>query len=331
MKEKFCWGIIGCGRIAPKFFQALENTGEGHVVAAASRSLRRARKLQEKLGVERIYDSYAEMLDREKLEAVYIATTHNFHAENTKLCLEHGLPVLVEKSFTRNLREANELIALARQKNLFLMQALWTLFNPASVKVCELLRAGAIGELKHLRADFCVRMPRLSWKMMPWNRMYNPWLSGGALLDLGVYLIAFSDMVFGRPPVRISGGSAEKAITGVDKTFQCNLDYGRGRWAELRASFVEGRPRDAVITGTKGALRVPHFSGTDRIVLTRPGCAPETIECGPPGFEHEIREMHRCLREGQIESPVMPLDETLEIMRTMDALRVQWGLKYPGE
>ena len=329
MTNKIRWGIIGCGLIAPKFFQALENTGEGYVVAAASKSLRRAKRLQKKLGISQVYGSYEEMLAGEQLDAVYIANTHAEHAASAKLCLERGLPVLVEKAFTRNAKEAAELIALARQKKLFCMEAMWTRFNPATVKLRELIRAGAIGEVTHLKAAFCVRMG-LSLKTMPWNRMYSPRLAGGALLDIGVYPIAYARMIFGAPPVRITG-SAKIAWTGVDKTSEYHFEYSCGRRAELIASFVEQRPRDAVITGTNGIIRVPHFPGAEWLVITRSGHAPETIKCEAPGFEHEIREVHRCLREGLIESPVMPPDETLETMRTMDTLRAQWGMKYSGE
>jgi predicted dehydrogenase len=329
MSEQFKWGIIGCGLIAPKFFQALENTGEGRVVAAASKSLRRAHKLQKKLGIEQVYGSYAEMLEREKLDAVYIANTHAEHYASAKLCIEHNLPMLIEKAFTRNEAEAEELIDLAAQQNLFMMEAMWTRFNPATIKLRELLAAGEIGDVNRLKADFCVKMP-LCIKTMPWNRMYNPHLAGGALLDVGIYTLAYSHMIFGRRPERVSG-SAKMAWTGVDKTSEYHLDYGQGIRADLASSFVEERPRDAIITGSRGIIKVPHFPGADRLTITRPGRAPETIECEPNGFEYEIREVHRCLREGLIESPLMPLAETLDIMRTADSLRALWGFNYPGE
>ena len=325
----FKWGIIGCGLIAPKFFQCLENTGEGHVAAAASKSMRRAKRLQQKLGIEKAYGSYAEMLEREPLDAVYIANTHAEHYESAKLCFEHNLPVLVEKAFTRNEAEAEELIDIAGMHKLLLMEAMWTRFNPATIRVRELLEAGEIGDVTSMKAAFCTKMPP-SMKTMPWNRMYNPRLAGGALLDLGVYPLAFDRMVFGCKPERISG-SAKMAWTGVDKTSEYHLDYGGGRRDDLITSFVEERPRDVVITGTKGFIKVLHFVGAEKLILTRPGRAPETIHCEAPGFEHEIREFHRCLREGLTESPGMTLAETLDVMRTADALRALWGMKYPGE
>ena len=307
------------------------------MVAAASKSMRRAKRFQKKTGVERIYDSYEQMLECEKLDAVYIATSHNFHYENAKLCFEHNLPVLVEKAFARNEAEAEELIDVARIHNLFLMEAMLTRFNPLIVRRRELLRDGAIGEVKHLQAAFCVKMNPLSLKMAPWNRMVSPRLAGGALLDLGVYAVSFARMVFGQRPARI-GSSAKMAWTGVDATSEYSFDYPGGKRAELISSFRMNRARDAVITGSAGIIRIPNFMHPSKMVITRPGRAPEklTIEPdrldnGDPGFQHQIREVHRCLREGLLESPMMPLDETLEIVRTMDACRTLWGMKYPGE
>ena len=329
MSGQFKWGVIGCGLIAPKFFHALENTGEGRVVAAASKSMRRAQKLKKNLGIERVYGSYTEMLETEKLDAVYIANTHAEHYPSAKLCLEHDLPVLIEKAFTRNEAEAEELIDLATEKKLFLMEAMWTRFNPATLKLRELLATGEIGDVKRLKADFCTKMP-LCAKTLPWNRMYSPKLAGGAMLDVGIYPLAYAHMIFGRRPDRVSG-SADMAWTGVDKTSEYHLDYGQGIRAELTSSFIEERPRDVVITGSKGIIKVPMFPSADKFMITRPGRAPETITCEASGFEHEIREVHRCLREGLIESPLMPLAETLDIIRTADSLRALWGFKYPGE
>jgi dihydrodiol dehydrogenase / D-xylose 1-dehydrogenase (NADP) len=330
MNDKLRWGVIGCGLIAPKFIQALKDTGEGRVVAVASKSGRRAGRLQRKAGVACAYEGYARMLESEQLDAVYIANTHAEHAAAAKLCLQRGLPVLVEKAFTRNAAEAEELIALAQQKKLFMMEAMWTRFNPSSSKVRELLASGAIGEVQKFRAEFCVRMNLFSKKMLPWNRMYSPRLAGGALLDIGVYPISFASMIFGSAPEK-SSGTAEMTWTGVDRTSTYTLEYPGGKRAELAASFRQDRPREAVITGTNGTLSVPHFSGTDRVILTRSGREPETIECEAHGFIHQIRELHRCLRAGLTESPLLPLRETLEIMKTMDTLRAQWGMKYPGE
>jgi len=335
--KKVRWGMIGCGAIAPKFFNSMKRVEDGEVVAAASKSILRAKRFGRKTGLEQVYGRYEEMLDREKLDAVYIANSHNFHFETAKLCLERGVSVLVEKSFTRNAKEAEALIALAREKNIFLMEAMWTRFNPAIVKLRELLADGTIGEPEHLQAAFCIQMNPLSPKMLPWNRMYNPHLAGGALLDLGVYAVSFARMIFDQSPSRISS-SSKMAWTGVDATSEYIFDYPGEKRAELISSFREERTCEALITGSDGIIRVPDFMHPSRLVVSRPGRAVENLDIEPDrlndgqrGFQHEIREVHRCLTEGLIESPSMPLDETLEIMQTMDALRAQWGMKYPGE
>lgn len=329
-QKPFRWGIFGCGLIAPRFVNALEKTGEGCVVSAASKSGRRARQLQRKTGIDRIYSSYGAMLDSEELDAVYIATTHNAHADNALLCLEHGIPVLIEKPFTQNAQQAKRIMAASRANNTFAMEAMWTRFNPAIIKLREILAAGTIGEIQRLEAAFCIRMNPLNPKLMPWNRMYSARLAGGALLDLGIYPIAFARMVFGQAPASISS-SADMAWTGVDKSSQYTFEYPNGAQAQMQTSFVEQRPRELVLTGTTGSIHIPDFHGADRFTIRRTGLPDEAVQCDPSGFEHEIREVHRCLRAGLSESPAMPLDETLETMQTLDAIRTQWGMKYPGE
>lgn len=321
--HSFRWGIIGCGLIAPKFFHALEATGEGVVVAVASQSGRRARRLGRELGVRHIYSSYEQMLDREQLDAVYVATSHNFHAANARLCLERGIPVLVEKAFAYTAKEAEGVIALAREMPCFLMEAMWMRFNPATVELLKQLEEGVIGDVRTLRVEFCVRMNPLSWKMMPWNRMYSPRLAGGALLDLGVYPIALARMLFGGDPVSIES-TVQRAWTGVDAASTYTFSYADGRRAELRASFVEQRPREAWIEGTDGRICMPQFNGAYGFEIHRSRGEVEQVECEPAGFEHEIREVHRCLRSGLAESPMMSLDETLAVMRTMDDVRERW-------
>lgn len=314
----------------PKFVGGLEETGEGRVVAAASKSRRRARRAQEVTGIPRVYKGYERMLDNEQLDAVYIATSHNYHADNAMLCLNRGLPVLVEKPFAMNAQQAAGVIEFARKSNLFCMEAMWTRFNPATARILEVLARGTIGEVRRLEAHFCVRMKRLAKKTMPWNRMYNPYLAGGALLDLGVYPISYARMIFAGNPSKITS-SARMAWTGVDKSSRYLFEYENGEEAEMATSFVEGSRRDTVITGTKGKIHVPVFSRAERFTIIPEDMPAREIECGKAGFEHEIREVHRCLRDGASESCAMPLDETLDVARTMDTIRGQWGMAYPGE
>ncbi len=328
--KPFRWGIMGCGLIAPRFITSLEKTGEGCVAAAASKSRQRANHLQRKSGIDRVYRSYEAMLDSEELDAVYIATTHNAHADPALLCLDRGIPVLIEKPFTQNAEQAEAVITSARANNTFAMEAMWTRFNPAIIKLREVLAAGTIGEVQLLEGAFCIRMNPLNPKLMPWNRMYSPKLAGGALLDLGIYPIAFARMVFGQAPASISS-SADMAWTGVDKSSQYTFEYPNGARALMQTSFVKQRPRELVLTGTTGSIHIPDFHGSDRFTIRRNGQPDEAVQCDPSGFEHEIREVHRCIKAGLLESPSMPLDETLETMKTLDTIRAQWGMKYPGE
>jgi len=329
-QKQFQWGIIGCGHIAPRFWKALNQTGEGTVVAAASKSMRRAQRFQQKTGVKRIYTSYEAMLDREKLDAVYVATTHNFHAENTLLCSQRHLPALVEKSFTQNAQQAERIISQARKNRVFLMEAMWTRFNPATVKLRELLANNRIGTLRSVDAEFCVRMNPLSAKMMPWNRMFSPRLAGGALLDIGIYPIAFTRMIFQQPPATIRS-SAQITLTNVDATSEYHFGYPTGASADIKASFVSSGSRSLCITGDEGRIEIPTFYRADKLILNRHDEPEKNIPCAEPGFDYQIREVHRCLREGLMESPSMPLSESLETMKTLDVIRAQWRMKYPGE
>jgi predicted dehydrogenase len=324
----FRWGIIGCGRIARAFVRGIEKLPDAEVVAAASQSLKRAQTFGVDCKIPRVYGNYEDMLAAETLDAVYVATTHNFHYENTKLCLSHGCPVLCEKAFTVNAVQAAELIALARAKKLFLMEAMWTRFFPCTVKLRELLQSGVVGEVTHLKASFGIR----SKKVFPWQRMLSKKLAGGALLDLGIYPVSFARMIFGQPPAEMTS-RAKLGWTGVDETSEYFFNYSSGARAELFASFRRAVPHDAVLTGIEGTIHIPDFFHPSRMIITRRGAEPETLEIPyePTGYQYEAAEVAACLRAGRTESTAMPLDETLEIMRTMDALRAQWDMKYPGE
>ncbi len=328
MKEQFRWGIIGCGRIARSFVRGIEKLPDAQVVAAASQSLKRAKVFGADCGVPAVYGDYEEMLTSEKLDAVYIATTHNFHYDNTRLCLQYNRPVLCEKAFTVNAAQAAELIDLARKKKLFLMEAMWTRFMPCIVRLRGLLQDGVIGEVTHLKASFGIHTK----KIFPWQRMLSKKLAGGALLDLGIYPVSFARMVFGQPPAEITS-RAKIGWTGVDETSEYFFNYPNGARAELFSSFRKRVPHDAILTGTEGAIHIPDFFHPSRMTIARRGAAPETLEIPyePTGYQYEASEVAACLRDGRTESTVMPLDETLEIMRTLDTLRAQWNMKYPGE
>ncbi len=327
--QEIKWGIIGCGGIAHVFAESLSALGHGILLAGASRTPGRAQAFAGKHGMERVYTDYEALVADPDVVAVYIATTHNFHFENAKLCLENGKHVLCEKPFTVNAAQMVELIALAREKNLFMMEAVWARFLPAVRKLRELLAEGVIGEVLTVKGDFSIDGSEFD-KV---HRLRNRDLAGGALLDLGIYPITMAAMVFGAQPSRIQS-SAVIGDTGVDDRSFYLFDYDGGRRAVLSSSFTDRVPTEAVVCGTKGYIRVPNFPGTQELHIHRVGAAPETLRLAfgeGENFTFEIAEAMECIAAGKIESNLLPLSETLAVMQTMDTLRAQWGLKYEGE
>jgi predicted dehydrogenase len=321
------WGIIGCGIIARKFIEALKSVENAHLVAVASTSGERAMQYAETYHVPFYYDNYINLAKDPNIDAVYIANSHNFHKESALICINHGKAVLCEKSFTVNAMEAMELIKAARSKNVFLMEAMWTRFQPAIRKVKELLDINTIGDVILLTADF-------GYKTLssPEFRLLNKQLAGGALLDVGVYPVSFAFHVFGKTPVEIHS-NARIGITGVDESSAYYFAYDKGESALLSASLSFHTPHIATIMGTKGLIKIPRFWMTEGIIVELENQEPVAYDfpfrCN--GYEYEIEEVNECLRQGKTESKIMPLDETLLILQTMDKLRSQWGLRYPGE
>lgn len=322
------WGIMGCGGIAHMFASSLNALDNGVLLAGASRTPGRAQAFAEKHGMERVYTDYEALVSDPDVNAVYIATTHNFHFENAKLCLENGKHVLCEKPFTVNAAQMEELIALAREKNLFMMEAVWTRFLPAIGKLRELLAGGTIGEVLTVKADFSI-----TGEFAAEHRLRNKALAGGALLDLGIYPITFASIVFGEQPERIQS-SVVMGETGVDDRSFCLFEYAGDRRAVLSSSFTHSAPTEGVVCGTKGYIRVPWFLAAQELHIHRTGEDPETIKL-PYGdnenFTFEIAEAMECIAAGKVESDILPLAETLAVMKTMDTLRAQWGLAYEGE
>ncbi len=322
------WGIIGCGGIAHMFADSLAVLDNGTLLAGASRSPGRAQAFAEKHEMERVYTDYESLAVDPDVDAVYIATTHNFHFENIKLCLENGKHVLCEKPFTVNAAQTETLMTLAREKNLFMMEAVWTRFLPAIGKLRELLAEGVIGEVLTVKADFSI-----TGEFGAEHRLKNKALAGGALLDLGIYPITFAALVFGEQPERIQS-SAVMGETGVDDRAFYLFDYPGGRRAMLSSSFSHHAPVEGVVCGTKGHIRVPLFLAAQELQIYRDGEAPEIIKL-PYGenenFTFEIAEAMACIAAGKMESEILPLSETLAVLKTMDTLRAQWGLAYEGE
>jgi predicted dehydrogenase len=275
----------------------------------------------------RRYPTYEALAQDPDIDVVYVATPNPLHRDHALLCLDSGKAVLCEKPFALNARQAEEIIRTARRRGLFLMEAMWSRFFPLMAKVRALVTGGAIGSVQTLVADLCIR-----FELDPADRRYAPHLGGGALLDLGVYPLSLASMIMG-PPATISS-LAHLGATGVDEQAGIVLGYDQGQISVLHCSLRVDSPVEATLLGTGGRIRLhPWWIRPDKLTLSVTGQADTTIEMPfeGNGYEFEALEVMECLRNGRLESELMPLDETLSIMRTMDAIRTQWGLAYPGE
>lgn len=324
--ETINWGIIGPGSIANRFAGGLAAVPGAKLYAVGSRTQEKADEFADRHNAPKRYSSYEALAEDPDVQVVYIATPHPQHKGAAMLCLEHGKSVLLEKPFTVNAAEAAEIVDLARAKDLFVMEAMWARFFPGMVKVRELIASGAIGEARMLQADFGFRAD-----IDPEGRLFNPALAGGGLLDVGVYPLSLASMLFG-VPTGVSG-LAQIGETGVDEMAAVTLKYGGGQLASLITGVRINTPSEATIFGTDGSIKLhaPFWNVTQLTVNDHGKMTDVETPYENGGFNYEAQEVMDCLRAGKNESATMPLDETLTIMQTMDALRAQWGLKYPME
>ena len=318
------WGIIGPGHIAGKFAIDLQAAEGGSLRAVVSRDLGRARKFAEQHGAELVFDDIQALADDESVDMVYIASPHPAHFEAAKLLLAAGKPVLCEKPLTVNAAQARELIQLSRTHRVFLMEAMWTRFLPIYARVREWLDGGRIGTPRVVSSTFCIRAPRDFT-----NRWFNPALAGGSLLDLGVYNLAMSQFVMGRKPEFV-GAAARFSESGVDEFLAATLRYENGGLAQIVCGLSANSDDSLVITGDNGFIRIPsRFLNAEEAFLHVGGkteSARAPLRAG--GFEFEIEEAMRCFLAGEIESPIMPHEDTLATMETMDEIRRQIGLVF---
>lgn len=317
-------GIIGAGWIAEKMAAALAPLDDYCVYAIASRSIDKAKSFAERWGVEKAYDSYEEMAADKDVDLVYIATPHSHHFPHAMLAVNAGKPVLVEKAFTANAAQAEELIAAARAKGLFITEAIWTRYMPLSHKIREIMESGMIGKPRLLTAT-------LSYMMEFKERILRPDLCGGALLDLGVYALNFARMYFGKDIVK-TVSNCHVGPTGVDLQECISLSFADGKMANLQAGTLCLNDRQGIINGTEGYIRVDNINCPEVVEVYR---NYELVErhVKPDdmvnGYEYQVVECRRCIEEGLVESPMMPHDETISIMKQMDQLRKEWGVVYP--
>jgi predicted dehydrogenase len=320
------WGIIGTGGISSTFAADLEHTDSGTVAAVGSRRRETADAFGERFGVPRRHDSYEALVADPGVDAVYVGTPHPMHHEDALLALRAGKPVLVEKPFTMNAAEAEELVAEARERGLFLMEAMWARFLPHIREVGRLLAEGALGEIVTVHADHS------QWFAEDrTHRLFVPELGGGALLDLGIYPVSFASMVLGEPDEVLA--IADSAFTGVDAQTSILLRYASGAHAVLNCTLRALGPTRAAIVGTDARIEIDgaFYQPNTFTLIPRVG-EPERMFDPPAegGLRHEADEVARCLEAGLLESALMPLDETVAIMRTMDAVMAQATAARPS-
>ena len=327
MSEKIRWGILGPGGIAHKFATALKAIPDAEIVAVGSRDLQRANIFADTFDIPHRHGTYVALATNAEVDAIYVATPHPFHKACAMLCLEAGKAVLCEKPLTVDAEQAQEMIACAREHKQFLMEAMWTRFIPIMVKVREWLADGVIGEPRMLTADFGNHVALTAENLK--GRLFALELAGGAMLDIGVYTVSLASMVFGTPTEITSLAHIGK--TGVDEQAAVLLGYDTGQIASLSCAITTRTAQDARIFGTEGAIHIPNFSRATSATLEVFGREALQIEIPftENGFEYEAIEVINCLRAGKLESDVMPLDESLSIIKTMDTARAQWGLEYP--
>lgn len=323
------WGIIGTGVIAKKFagtVKAMAAEGET-LIAISSRELSKAQAFRQEHGGLRAYGSAAELLADPEVEAVYIATPNTTHFENAKLSLERGKHVLCEKPFTVNAAQSRELYRIAREQNRFIMEAFWIRFLPVLLKMRELIAAGEIGDVRHVRSDYGF-IPRETHKVV--KRDVS--LGAGAIMDIGIYNLGFAHMVMGEAPVRISS-TVRKNEFGTDDFSAVLLEYPGGRSASIATAIGMDMPREAAVFGSEGEITLPDFQMAEKLTVRR--YDGKTYDVAVPfdvnGFEYEIREVNRCVKLGMNTSDVLREQDSLTVMETLDQLRAAWGIRFPGD
>jgi predicted dehydrogenase len=327
MTTRFRWGILGPGNIAAKFAAGVAALDDQEVTAVGSRTQASADRFADRFDIVRRHVGYEALATDPNVDAIYVATPHNFHREHTLLALRNGKHVLCEKPFAINAAQAQEMVDEARRQKLFLMEAMWSRFLPILVEARTLIAAGAIGKVQMIQADFGFRA-----SFNPASRLFDPALGGGALLDVGVYPISLAMMALGQPD-RIAAIAALGA-TGIDENTGILLGFPGGEVALLATTVRASTLQEAIILGDNGSIRLhsPWWVG-NTLTLQRAGHDPEVIVRPylANGYSHEAIEVAECVRAGKLESDVMPLDESVRIMAVMDEIRAQLGMKYPME
>ncbi|GAB5379458.1 MAG: Gfo/Idh/MocA family oxidoreductase [Aliiglaciecola sp.] len=323
MSKKVRWGILGLGNIANKFAQDLKLSKNATLVSVASRDLQKAQAFGRKYNAAWCFDSYEALADDPNLDIIYIATPHVFHFENTLMCLRKGKAVLCEKPISMNAEEVVILTEEAKARNLFLMEAMWTRFIPATEKLLSMVRQNEIGEIKHINANF-----GFASDMDPNGRLLDKSLGGGSLLDVGIYPVFLSILLLG-VPLNVQA-TARMTKTDVDSYCAMLFDYENGAKACLESSIESDTPTEARIYGEKGTIIVhSRFHHAEKLTLSTDGKSKSfDINYIGHGYFHEIEEANKCVLNKRTESTKFPPCESLKLASLLDLVRANIGLSY---
>jgi len=324
MKRNYRWGILGAGRIAEKFGEALCFTEGAEVYAVASRDMDKAKAYASKYNAAFVYNNYDDLIKDENIDIIYIATPHAFHYKQTMLCLENKKAVLCEKPMSLTLQQTTEMIATATKNKLFLMEGMWTGCMPFIDKILSLIKGNVIGPPQYLSADFGFVAPN-----DPAGRLFNKALGGGSVMDIGIYPIFLSVLLFGEPSVIKT--ISKLTSTGVDEYANIILQYANGQTAHLLSTIGINTDIEAEIIGTKGRIKIssPWFKATDFSVILNDGNMQHfSIPHASNGFEHEIKEVMHCLDDELMQSNKIPHQLTLSVSKIMGEILQQAGVFY---
>jgi predicted dehydrogenase len=321
------WGIIAPGRIANKFASDFSLIHNHAITSVASTNIERARVFADKYKLSSFYGDYREMLAKEKLDIVYIASPHSFHFEQAKMCLNMGVSVLCEKPVTIHSAQLRYLLSLAAEKGLFFMEALWTVFLPTYTQIFERIKNGDIGSIIGVKADFGFHMP-----FDPKSRLFNPALGGGSLLDIGIYPLLLATLCLGYPEE--IKALATLTELQVDDEILAILKYKKKGLAQIQSTIRANTPTEAYIFGDNGSIFVPdRWIDSQKFHVLKSGGQVDVIHSPWQGFgyQFQILAVEKCLEQGLTENPLVPHSLSLQLMNQMDEIRKQTGIIYPED
>jgi predicted dehydrogenase len=325
--KKYNWGIIGAGNIAGQFARDLKLLPQARLKAVSSRSADRASAFAKKYKIPEWHDTWDAIAADPEVDIVYVATHQPFHFENTRSCLEAGKAVLCEKPFTMNRRELETLVRIARENEVFLMEAIWTRFLPSTWRVLEIMESGELGKLTEVYADFGFR-----FEFDPEHRLFDPAKGGGALLDIGIYPVFLSQLMAG-PPEKLQA-TARFAPSGVDNSCNMIFEHGNGIVSSLNCTLLSDAPTEANLMFEQGWIRMESWWLTPGpITIHRKDRKPQRVKFRKAGngYQYEAAEVMQCLDNGLTESHSLPLDFSLDLMGTLDRVRLACGISYPQD